>query len=221
MPEVGDYFKEEDFKYYDPTSCPPLNELNVYAAWDLAIKENESADESVGFYVGVDTSGLIYVLRVEATRANSLKLAEVIFDLNDTFHPINTGFEKGHIEGTMGPFLNQMMLDRKEFFPYEALPVGNQDKAARATTTRGLMQQGRFLWRKHDSAQAASKSQMLKFPNAKHDDHVDAAAHIGRMIDSIVAKRIATKKKNDTWRDKFVKKMVRQMKGGGKQYMST
>ena len=193
----------------------------MYAAWDLAIKETESADESVGFYVGVDTAGIIYVLHVEATRANSLKLAEIIFDLNDTFHPINTGFEKGHIEGTMGPFLNQMMLDRKTFFPYEALPVGNQDKAARATTTRGLMQQGRFLWRKHDSAQAASKSQMLKFPNAKHDDHVDAAAHIGRMIDGIVAKRIATQKKNDTWRDKFVKKMVRQMKGGGKQYMST
>ena len=116
----------------------------------------------------------------------------------------------------MGPFLEKMMMDGDgSFFPYEALPVGNQDKSARATTIRGLMQHGIVWFRKFDSNQEAAKAEMLKFPNGKHDDNVDAMAHIGRMVESLVAKRVHTEKKKDTWRDKFMKKMMKEMRNKG------
>lgn len=216
LPDSGDYFKDSDFKWYNPTECPPLSELNVYAAWDLAIGEKQKNDQSVGVYVGLDCNGKMWVLHIEATRKNSLALAKTIFELNDIYKPINTGFEKGHIEGTMGPFLEKMMLDGDgSFFPYEALPVGNQDKSARATTIRGLMQHGIVWFRKFDANQEAAKAEMLKFPNGKHDDNVDAMAHIGRMVESLVAKRVHTEKKKDTWRDKFMKKMMKEMRKKG------
>lgn len=216
LPDSGDYFKDSDFKWYNPTECPPLSDLNVYAAWDLAIGEKQKNDQSVGVYVGLDCNGKMWVLHIEATRKNSLALAKIIFELNDIYKPINTGFEKGHIEGTMGPFLEKMMMDGEgSFFPYEALPVGNQDKSARATTIRGLMQHGIVWFRKFDSNQEAAKAEMLKFPNGKHDDNVDAMAHIGRMVESLVAKRVHTEKKKDTWRDKFMKKMMKEMRKKG------
>ena len=109
----------------------------------------------------------------------------------------------------MGPFLEKMMLQRREFFPYEALPVGNQDKEARATTIRGLMQMKQVWWPKHDANVAESVAVMLRFPNGKHDDDVDAMAHVGRMIESLVAKRKPEDKPKATWRDKFMLKMAR------------
>ncbi len=81
-----------------------------------------------------------------------------------------TGFEKGHIEGTMGPFLDRMMLEKRQFFAYEPLPVGRSDKEARATTIRAMMQAGIVIWDRNDAAQNEAKAVMLKFPNGKHDD---------------------------------------------------
>ena len=209
LPASGDYFTEDMFHYYGIGECPPLSELNIYAAWDLAIGEKQRNDMSVGAYVGVCSQGLIWVLHMERCRINSLALAERIFELNSIYKPITTGFEKGHIEGTMGPFLEKMMLQRREFFPYDALPVGNQDKEARATTIRGLMQMKQVWWPKHDSNVAESVAVMLRFPNGKHDDDVDAIAHVGRMIESLVAKRKPEDKPKATWRDKFILKMAR------------
>jgi hypothetical protein len=115
----------------------------------------------------------------------------------------------------MGPFLERMMLQRREFIPYTSLPVGREDKEARATTVRGLMQMKQVWWPKHDSNVAEAIAVMLRFPNGKHDDDVDAMAHIGRMIDSLVAKRVVQAKPKDTWRDKFLKKVTGGVNGSG------
>lgn len=220
LPASGDYFTEEMFSYYTIDQRPPIDELNIYCAWDLAIGEKQRNDMSVGFYVGVCKRSLIWVLHVERLRVNSLALAERIFELNALYKPINTGFEKGHIEGTMGPFLNKMMLERRTFFPYEALPVGNQDKEARATTIRGLMQMKQVLWPKHDANVAEAIAVMLRFPNGKHDDDVDAAAHIGRMVETLAAARAVVEKPKATWRDNFLKKMVHKSSGGSGSAMT-
>lgn len=219
LPATGDYFTEEMFKYAPRSERPPLDEMNVYAAWDLAITENERNDMSVGFYVGVCPANLIWILHVERLRVKSLALAEKIFELDLIWKPHMTGFEKGHIEGTMGPFLDRMMLERRQFFAYEALQVGRADKEARATTIRAMMQAGIVIWDRNDAAQNEAKAVMLKFPNGKHDDDVDSIAHIGRMVERLAAGRKKKEPpKKDGWRQQLLKKMGAS--GGHSSYKS-
>lgn len=208
LPATGDYFTEDMFKYAPRSERPPLEEMNVYAAWDLAITESERNDMSVGFYVGVCPANLIWVLHVERLRVKSLPLAERIFELDRIWKPHMTGFEKGHIEGTMGPFLDRMMIEKRQFFAYEPLPVGRSDKEARATTIRAMMQAGIVIWDRNDAAQNEAKAVMLKFPNGKHDDDVDSIAHIGRMVERLAAgRKKQEQKKKDGWRERLMKNM--------------
>ena len=208
LPITGDYFTEELFTYRPYSQYPSLDEMNVYAAWDLAITENERNDMSIGFYVGVCPEKLLWILHVERLRVVSLALVERIFELNRIYKPTITGFEKGHIEGTLGPFLEKMMIERGEFFFHKPLPVGRMDKEARATTIRAMMQAGRVMWNKHDPHQAEARAVMLKFPNGKHDDDVDAIAHIGIMLSELTAGRKKVEKNTEAgWRKDFEKMM--------------
>lgn len=222
LPDSGDYFKEEMFTMVGRSEYPSMDEMQVYAAWDLALGEKEANDFSVGFYIGVCPQKMIWILHVEKCKLDSKNLTDRFFELDDIYQPIMTGFEQGHIEKAIGPFLDEEMLRQGHYFSYEPLKVGRRDKQVRATTIRGMMQRGIVHWDRNSVSQLEAKSEMLKFPNGKHDDHVDSIAHIGLMIRDLVSKRPKKAEKKKSWRDEFVRRQLRtQSSNGGKSFMSS
>lgn len=210
IPDEGDYFKKPHFRYYTPQELPNINELRLFCTFDLAIGEKEQNDFTAGVVAGVDNAANIYVLAVYHEKVDSYKIAELLFDIWTTWKPEVIGLEKGHIEGTMQPFLEKM-ADQRKIYPYfEPLTVGRKDKVARAQSIRGWMAHGKVYWNRLDPAQMEAIEELLKFPNGKHDDRVDMMAHLGQMLQEMFGngEEKAPVKTAASWREEFERKMA-------------
>lgn len=166
----GDYFKREDFQWYKQEDLPPLEEMNFYTAWDLAIGQNEINDFTVGITVGVDRKDNIYVVDVQRGRWGSLEIIERMMRVQRVWKAKLVGIERGHILMTMGPILEKRCREERLMMPIEELRPGKQDKIARARPIQARMQQHRVFFRKECDATLPVVAEMMRFPNGKHDD---------------------------------------------------
>ena len=209
IPDEGDYFKKPHFKYYTLAELPPVDTLRIFCTFDLAIGQKEQNDYTAGVVAGVDESANIYVLHVYHGRWDSLQIAEMLFNIWTMWQPEIIGLEKGHIEGTMAPFLNKMSQERLIFPYFEPLTVGRKDKVARAQSIRGWMAHGKVFWNKNDPEQNAAIEEMLKFPNGKHDDRVDMMAHLGQLLEALIGGKLEGmgKPKQESWREKMEREL--------------
>lgn len=217
IPVEGDFFKKDQFRYYVPSELPRIDTLRLFCTFDLAIGEKEQNDYTAGVIAGVDSDANIYVLAVVHGRMDALKIAEKLFEIWITWQPEVIGLEKGHIEGTMAPFLTKM-ADEKKIYPFfEPLTVGRKDKVARAQSIRGWMSHGKVYWNKYDPEQTGAIEEMLKFPNGKHDDRVDMMAHLGQMLAEMFGgqEMKPAEKPKANWREEFERKMEAALSAGG------
>jgi predicted phage terminase large subunit-like protein len=180
-PEKGNFFQAEWFQQYD--KLPPIEECQFYVASDHAISERETADPSC--FVPVAYHGnMIYVLSDVVWRRLGAKAAvQAMLDLARNRKPLYWWAERGHISKSIGPFLQDRMIEEHVFINMvEVTPV--KDKVSRAQSIQGLMAMGLVRWPKCDWFSRARK-EFLNFPNGKHDDFVDALAHLGMGINSM------------------------------------
>lgn len=208
LPDTGDYFKKNMFTRCTQADIPPISDLKVYAAWDLAVGKNENNDFSVGVYVGVDINSKIWVLHVEKLKVDTLELCDTILDLHERFNPMVTGMEHGQISMAIGPFMETRCRERGIFPYFEALKHGRNDKEARANNIRGRMQQKMVIFPKGDTMIDELIAECLKFPNGKHDDMVDALSYIGILLNLLSTPTKKEEKKKEGWRDKFLKEQA-------------
>lgn len=205
----GDYFKADYIRYYLPKDLPPLEELKIYQAWDLAIGTKEHNDYSVGVTIGVDVRENIYVLDNQRVRVPAHELVELILDQYEQWSPERVGIEKGHIEMTLGPFLKKRIRERRCYgFNYEELKTGRRDKIARSRPIQGRMQQGMVYFPTRAPWVQQMVNELLRFPNGKHDDQVDALAWIGQMMDTFSVYTAPKPKKKKSWKDLLSAHMV-------------
>ena len=166
----GDYFKQEDFQWYRQQDIPPLEEMNFYTAWDLAIGQKEQNDFTVGITVGVDRKDNIWVVDIQRGRWRTLEIIEKMLEVQRVWQARLIGIERGHILMTMGPILEKRIRETRTMMPIEELKPGRQDKIARARPIQARMQQKRVFFRKHCDATMALYAEMMRFPNGAHDD---------------------------------------------------
>lgn len=205
----GDYFKKDMIRYHRAAERPPLDELKTYTCWDLAIGTKEHNDYSVGVTVGIDIKENIWLLDVQRGRWGALELVELILDTYDRWQPERVGIEKGHIEMTLGPFLRKRIRERRCYgFNYEELKTGRKDKAARARPIQGRMQQGMVLFPEDAPWVQTLVNELLRFPNGKHDDQVDALAWIGQLVDTFAIYIKPKPKPKPSWRDRISRTSV-------------
>ncbi len=201
----GDYFKKEDFQWYRQQDLPPLEELNFYTAWDLAIGQKEQNDFTVGITVGVDRKDNIYVVDIQRGRWRTLEIVEKMIEVQKVWQSKIVGIERGHILMTMGPILEKRIRETKTMMPIEELKPGRQDKIARARPIQARMQQGRVFFRRHCDATLALQAEMMRFPNGTHDDMVDSAAWLGQLLLLFTTTREKKQPPKRSWRDKLSK----------------
>jgi len=180
----GDYFTRNMFRYYKPAECPPIGDLRVYAAADLAISTKQTADYSVFAVVGIDREQNIWLLDIVRGRWNALGIIERMFEIQVKYNPELFGIETGQIELTLEPFIQKAEQEKGISLRYEKLRTRGVDKGVRARPLQGRMEQNKVYFPTLESTpwMSSLQNELLKFPLGKNDDQVDALAWIGQMI---------------------------------------
>jgi predicted phage terminase large subunit-like protein len=204
VPDDGAYFLKDFFRFYDPADLPPPDQLMVYSTWDLAIGQNEQNDYTAGFTAGLSATDDIYILDHHHGRWNAMEMVEKILDDQKRWGSQIVGLEKGHIQMTLGPFMNKRMAERRQMgFLLHPLAVGRRDKQSRARSIQGRMQQGRVHWPRSAPWLGPAMRELMRFPNAQHDDRADALGHLGLLLDEMAPKRQPAPKPVKSWADKL------------------
>jgi predicted phage terminase large subunit-like protein len=180
-PEDGDLFRADWIVTYDKSRLP--TDLRIYAASDHAIGTDKTRNDSTVMIVGgVDQYGDLYLLDVWWEKAGSDKQVEAMLRLAKQWKPLLWFAEKGHISKAIGPFLRKRMQEERNYFTVEEVtPVTN--KVQRAQSIMGRMSMKKVKFPKHAPWFIDARDELLKFPNARHDDFVDALAWLGRAVD--------------------------------------
>ena len=106
------------------------------------------------------------------------KTVDAILSLIKKHKPILWWAEKGHISKSIAPFLRKRMLEEKVYCAIEEVtPVAN--KVQRAQSIQGRMAMKKVFLPKTAPWTQRAMDELLKFPNSRHDDFVDALAWIG------------------------------------------
>jgi predicted phage terminase large subunit-like protein len=190
-PEDGDLFRADWLVTYDKSQMP--SDLRIYAASDHAIGEDKSRNDATCMIVGgVDSFGDLYILDVWWEKAGSDKQVEAMLRLAKQWKPLLWFAEKGHISKAIGPFLRKRMQEERTYFSIEEVtPVSN--KVQRAQSVMGMMSMKKVRFPRHAAWFMEARDQMLKFPNARHDDFVDALAWLGRAVNRMATPSVARK----------------------------
>ena len=201
--DEGAYFQRSMIRYFNPHEVE-RDRMTIYAAWDLAIGKKERNDWSVGVVAGVDQDDQMFILHVERGRWDGGELVEKILDTYAAWQPSITGIERGHIEMALGPFLEKRIRERGLYEMYiKDLKTGRRDKEARARAIQGRMQQGMVFFPKGTDFGDLLVNELLRFPNGKHDDQVDALAWLGQMMSEFHTWREGSEAPPPSWRDKL------------------
>lgn len=182
-PEDGDLFRAEWLVNYERSQLPSVSDLRIFAASDHAIGEDKTRNDSTVMIVGgVDSYGDLWLLDVWWETAGADKQVEAMLRLAKQWKPLLWFAERGHISKAIGPFLRKRMQEERTYFTIEEVtPVAN--KVQRAQSIMGRMSMKKVKFPKHAAWALKAREELLKFPNARHDDFVDALAWLGRAVD--------------------------------------
>lgn len=182
-PDDGDFFTKEMVQFYTPDQLPPR--LRIYAASDHAVTTKQENDATVCLVAGVDELGNIYLLDCWHGRKQTDTVVERMIDLMDKWRPLFWWAAEDHISKSIGPFLKKRMKERGVYTMIsESSEIG--DKQQKAQSIQGRMAMGKVFLPKHAPWTSHLIREMLRFPQATHDDFVDALSHLGRGINKMV-----------------------------------
>ncbi len=190
VPDDGDFFKREWFKFYDELP----KHLNRYITHDDAVTEEEEDPDytEIGDW-GVDTDDNIYAVNWWSGRETADIWLDELMDMTDKAKPFAIVGESGVIRRAVEPFMVKRMRKRKIYSRLEWLPTIG-DKMARARAFQALASMGKVYFPRTEWADAVI-SQLLRFPAGAFDDKVDTCGLIGRAINQTWAARKPKKHK--------------------------
>ena len=183
-PDEGDYFKREWFKYYDERP----KHLRMYGASDYAVTA-KGGDYTVHVVMGVDPDDNLYVVDIWRSQAESHIWVDAFLDLVHQHKPLKWCEETGQIIKSLGPFIDRRMRERKVYCAREQM-TSVADKPTRCRSFQARSAMGK-VYLPHQAPWVADFiGELLTFPAGKHDDQVDAAGMIGRMLDTMVGGKV-------------------------------
>jgi predicted phage terminase large subunit-like protein len=195
-PEDGDYFKKDMIVGYSSMEELPKN-LRKYGASDHAVTTKQENDASVLGCVGIDENDEIWVLPdLIWERMETDEVVESLLWQMRTHTPMVWWAENDVIRKAIGPFLRKRMMEEKVYCMIDPM-TPSIDKKARARSIQGRMSMKMVHFPTFAPWWADAQNELLKFPNATHDDFIDWLAWIGLGLDrEIGASATATSNDN-------------------------
>lgn len=165
-------FKKSWVRYYDDKDLEGKQLYTTYTV-DRAYSLAKTADFTAHVVVSCDNDNNWYVRLALRTKEHEGKLVERMFDTHDYFKVDRTAVEQNAFEDTIKPALEDEMRRRGQFFVVEGL----RGKASKVRRVEGLIPRFEvgtvFLKKDMDELE----DELLRFPNAQHDDLIDALAY--------------------------------------------
>lgn len=175
QPDEGTYFNRDWFKEWDPVTRP---KLNIYASSDYAVTDG-GGDYTVLTIWGVDKDGNLYRLDQWKSQATPDVWIDAQVDLIGKWKPLCWFGEAGVIQKAIEPMLRRRMLETKKYCRLEWVS-SISDKPTRARSFQARCAMGKVFFEPD-----ADLGEFLRFPAGVHDDEVDTASLIGRVIDEM------------------------------------
>lgn len=180
IPTEGAFFTEDMIQYRDET--PPLDAMDIYQAWDLAISEEQQKASSwnVGVTIGLDHNDMCHVIQRERFKTNDSSVIEnKIIDMYEKYKRVaGIGFEDGQIFKTMRSSLEKRMKERRVYIPLDKENILRpiNDKQVRARPLQARMQNKKVTFPRGAGWVDEVKKEFTRFPAGVNDDQVDAFA---------------------------------------------
>lgn len=178
VPDDGEFFRREHIvaHMYGPNELP--RNLRYYMASDHAVSTAQERDATCFIVAGVDEFDTLWVVDVWWQRKETDDVVDAAIDLIKRWKPLTWWAEKGHISKSIGPFLRKRMHEENAHAHLvEVTPA--KDKMTRAQAIQARMSMGKVRFPHFAPWMQAALDEMLKFPMGRHDDFVDAMAHLG------------------------------------------
>jgi predicted phage terminase large subunit-like protein len=193
-PADGDFFRAHHLPVYSNEHLP--KNLRVYAASDHAVGTKQKNDKTCLLIVGVDEHDVIWLLDCWWQRAPADKAVEAMIALMKRWKPLCWWAESGHISKSIGPFLKKRMREEQVYVQIvEQTPAA--DKQTRAQAINGRAAMGMVRFPRSASWAEDARQECLKFPQATHDDFVDALAHIGLGLNKLLRAPLTEESKDE------------------------
>lgn len=171
QPDEGTFFQREWFKHWETRPA-----LNIYASSDYAVTE-DGGDWTVFVIWGVAQNGDLYRLKQWKAQATPDVWIDQQCQMIKEWKPLAWFGEAGVIQKAIEPMLRRRMRETNAHCRLEW--VGSiSDKPTRARSFQARAAMGKVLFEP-----GADLGEFLRFPAGKHDDEVDCASLIGRVID--------------------------------------
>ena len=180
--ETDTFFKKHDF--IAMTGDNKKKKLLYYITCDLAVSQSQKADYSAFCVAGMDDENKLHLVHVLKERLDSLQIVDTMLALQRIYKPVLFGIEKGVIQKSIGPYLNEAMQERNEYIS-TALLAPSADKLTRARSIQARMRAGAVRFDKDSDWYQSFEDELIRFPRDRHDDQVDAWAYMGLMLDKM------------------------------------
>lgn len=148
---------------------PPLSEMRVYMAVDLAISTKDTADFTACAVIGVEASGRIWILYLKRARVGFYDALQMIESIAMKYRPLEIGVEKVQYQAAA---VEQLL--RTTTLPVRAV-VPDRDKLMRFQPLQ-VRYQNNLVYHAEDLIPDWLE-ELLSFPLGDNDDMVDAVAY--------------------------------------------
>ena len=186
IPEWGIFFKKEFFEYYDEAEILYqghwMKELEIVTFVDPAISQKQKADNTAIVTVGIDRKGnYIYVIDIDFWKFTPDEIIDKVFDKVRLYN-WKVGIETNQFQKMLEIEIRKQMRLRDTFFTLEGQPSMWDKEAKIKNTLHPRYSNHTILHKKHGKWVWDLETELLMYPNGKHDDICDSLAMAIKML---------------------------------------
>ena len=174
-------FKKDYFMEYE--NPPSLESLKVYTFIDPAISQKQEADFTAIVTIGIDQNNRIYVLDIFHERVEPSDSINALFEIVKKYRPDRVWVEVVAFQKMLALEIRKQMNIRNTFFNLDEITPMWEKNSRIKTILEPRYSNINILHPKYNKNTKDLELELLKFPNGKHDDIIDALSWVVRMAE--------------------------------------